>query len=390
MRLKNEMKSHLAEHILPYWMNKTIDLKNGGFVGRIDGNGKLDERSGKGSVLNARILWTFSSAYNALKDPAYLKVADRAFDYLTTHFVDKKFGGIFWMLDYLGHPLETKKQIYAQAFALYGLSEYYRATKNEKALKSAIALFGLIEKYAFDPEENGYFEAYDQKWNLLEDLRLSDKDANEKKTMNTHLHILEAYSALYEVWKDEHLQKQLKNLLELFMDKFVSEDFRFRLFFDEHWQTKSSEISFGHDIEGSWLLQEAAEKLEDQKLIDQTKKLANSMVDKVIMTGMDKDGGIWNAAADHGITDEDKHWWPQAEAIVGLVNAWQNSADQNYLKMAEKVWEFTKNKIIDQDNGEWWFRVNKQGQPYLNEDKVGPWKCPYHNGRACLEIIKRM
>jgi len=390
MGLKNEMKAHLIEKILPFWMNNTIDKKNGGFVGRIDGYGQLHERAEKGSVLNARILWTFSAAFNQLKNPQYLEVADRSFNYLAAHFIDKEFGGVFWMLDYHGKPIDTKKQIYAQAFAIYGFSAYYKATKNEEALKAAIELFGLIEKHSFDRKENGYFEAYDQQWNLLEDLRLSEKDANEMKTMNTHLHILEAYTMLYKLWKDEKLKKQLINLVHLFMDKFVTEDFKFRLFFDENWHSKSDEISFGHDIEGSWLLQEAAEILADQPLITATKTLANSMVDSVIKSGIDHDGGLLNEADANGITDDDKHWWPQAEAIVGFVNAWRNSSDPKYLHWAEKVWEFTKNNIIDQENGEWWFRVNKQGRPYLTEDKVGPWKCPYHNGRACLEIIKRM
>lgn len=390
MSLKDEMNTHLIRDILPYWMDRTIDKAYGGFVGRINGSNQLDPKSGKGGVLNARILWTFSAAYNKFKDPKYLETADRAFAYLIDNFMDKENGGIFWMLDYKGHPTETKKQIYAQAFAIYGLSEYYKSTKNELVLIEAIGLFHLIEKYAFDHEENGYFEAYDSQWRLLKDSRLSDKDANEKKTMNTHLHILEAYTTLFELWKDAQLKKQLRNLIELFIDKFVNEDWEFRLFFDEHWRSKSDEISFGHNIEGSWLLQEAAEVLGDEKLIEKTKNSAISMVNRVLEYGFDDDGGLMYEADPQGIKDSDKHWWPQAEAIIGLVNAWQNSSDQMYLDKAKEVWAFTKSNIIDQKNGEWWFKVNKAGQPYVDEDKVGPWKCPYHNGRACLEIIKRM
>lgn len=390
MQLKEEMQAHLVWNILPYWMNNTIDNEHGGFVGRIDGHEHLHEKAGKGSVLNARILWIFSAAYLSFKNPEYLINADRAFSYLSNQFIDKEHGGVFWMLDYKGNPIETKKQIYAQAFVIYGFSAYYNVTKNKKALEVAIALFHLIEKHAFDNEENGYFEAYDEQWNLLDDLRLSEKDANEKKTMNTHLHILEAYTSLYEIWKDEFLRKQLKNLIQLFIDRFVTEDFRLCLFFDEHWHSKSNEISFGHDIEGSWLLQESAEILGDNGLIANTKKLSVSMANAVMHKGIDQDGGLMNEANSDGITDTDKHWWPQAEAIVGFVNAWKNSSDSNYLQSANKVWEFTKNNMIDDENGEWWFRVNKMGQPYLQEDKVGPWKCPYHNGRACLEILKRL
>ncbi len=390
MKLKEEMSAHLVNDILPYWMEKTIDNEQGGFYGRIDGENNLQPKADKGSILNARILWTFSAAYNQFKNPQYLEIANRAFDYFISHFIDKINGGVFWMVDYMGNPTESKKQIYAQAFAIYGLSEYFKATKNEEALIAAQNIFYLIEHHAFDQEEDGYFEAYDQQWHLLDDLRLSAKDANEKKTMNTHLHILEAYTTLYQVWQDEQLQKQLKNLISLFLDKFVNEHYGFRLFFDEHWNPKSDEISFGHDIEGSWLLQEAAEVLADKSLIAKTKKYANAMVNTVMINGFDNDGGLMYEATPKGIKDADKHWWPQAEAIVGLVNAWQNSRDHKYLLKSNEVWEFTKSKIIDATNGEWFFKVNKAGKPYNQEDKVGQWKCPYHNGRACLEIIKRL
>jgi len=390
MNLKQEMHAHLVNDILPYWMERTIDNEHGGFYGRIDGENQLHPKTDKGSILNARILWTFSAAYNQFRNPQYLEIADRAFAYFIDHFIDKTQGGVYWMIDYKGNPIETKKQIYAQAFAIYGLSEYYKATKNEKALMAAKNLFHLIEHHAFDREENGYFEAYDSQWNLLEDLRLSAKDANEKKTMNTHLHILEAYTTLFQIWKDEQLQKRLKNLIVLFLDKFVNEHYGFRLFFDEHWNSKSDEISFGHDIEGSWLLQEAAEVLDDKPLIEKTKKYANAMVDAVLINGFDNNGGLMYEATPEGIKDADKHWWPQAEAVVGLVNAWQNTSDNRYLQKSIEVWDFIKSNIIDSENGEWFFKVNKNGQPYMLEDKVGPWKCPYHNGRACLEIIKRL
>ena len=390
MTLKTEMQSHLLNDILPYWMERTIDEKHGGFIGRIDGNNRIDEKADKGAILNSRILWTFSAAYNYFKDPAYLANADRAFSYLIDHFIDNEHGGVFWMLDYKGNPTETKKQIYTQAFAIYGFSAYYKASRNKHALNAAIELFKLIETYAFDHGENGYFEAFDRQWNLLQDLRLSEKDANEKKTLNTHLHILEAYTTLYQIWKDKKLKKQLKNLIELKLDKFVNENSRFQLFFDENWNPKSDLISFGHDIEGSWLLLEAAKVLGDEQLIAKTKKVAISMVNSVMESGIDNDGGLMYEVYSGVIKDTDKHWWPQAEAIVGFVNAWQISSDSKYLKKAKMVWEFNKDKIIDWKDGEWWFRVNKVGQPYLQEDKAGPWKCPYHNGRACLEIIKRL
>jgi cellobiose epimerase len=388
--LKKEMHDHLVKDILPYWMNKTIDREQGGFYGQIDGSDQLHQEADKGCILNARILWTFSATYNLFQNNDYLQTANRAYKYFTKNFIDREHGGVFWLLDYQGKPKDTKKQIYAQAFAIYGLAEYYKTTKNEDALAQAMELFHLIEKHAFDQLENGYFEAYDRNWNLLDDLRLSEKDANEKKTMNTHLHILEAYTTLFQIWPDQQLGRQLKKLTNLFTEKFINRSGGFHLFFDEHWNLKSDEISFGHDIEGGWLLQEAAEVLNDADLIKKTKALAFEITNAVLANGFDQDGGLMNEADPGGITDTDKHWWPQAEAIVGLVNVYKNTGDKKYLHKAEEVWSFVRSKIIDSEKGEWFFRVNKEGRPYIEEDKVGPWKCPYHNGRACLEIYKRL
>jgi cellobiose epimerase len=389
VQLKDEMALEL-DAILNYWIERTVDNENGGFYGRIDGSNHLIPKNDKGSVLNARILWTFSSAYRIVKEPKYLEMATRAKDYLLKYFWDREQGGIYWMLDYKGNHVDTKKQIYSLAFAIYGLAEYFRVTTDNEALEYAIKLFELIEIHSFDQELDGYFEAYSRDWKLLEDLRLSDKDANEKKTMNTHLHVLEAYANLYHIWPDARLQKQLKNLIEVFTDKIIDNQFySFNLFFDENWNSKSHEISFGHDIEGSWLLFEAAEVLKDKPLIIKVEKIILKMVEKIAQNGLDTDGGLLYEGGHGKITDTDKHWWPQAEAIVGLINAWQLTKDDNYLEKAWKVWEFTKAKMIDKQNGEWYFRVNREGKPYLEEDKVGPWKCPYHNGRACLEVIER-
>ncbi|NJN28558.1 MAG: N-acyl-D-glucosamine 2-epimerase [Cyclobacteriaceae bacterium] len=387
--LKEEMHAHLAKDILPYWSENTIDAVYGGFIGRIDGKDAPHPHADKGCILNARILWTFSAAYHQLKDVQYLHIAQRAFDYFTSRFFDREFGGVYWSVDYLGHAKADKKQVYAQAFAMYGLAAYHQSAHDPLALDLAIDLFWLIEKHAFDQQYNGYLEAFDREWHLLDDLRLSEKDANEKKTMNTHLHILEAYTTLFRSWKDEHLRQQLHNLITLFLDKFVNRQYRFNLFFDEKWNLKSDEISFGHDIEGSWLLQEAAEVLGDERLMQLTRANANLMVDEVLRRGFDADGGLMYEADQERVTDTDKHWWPQAEAIVGLANAWQNTRDQKYLLKAGYVWRFIQARMIDRAGGEWYFKVDKKGQPYADEDKAGPWKCPYHNGRACLEMIKR-
>jgi mannobiose 2-epimerase len=382
--LKAEMFGELTRNVLPYWMNSMVDEKFGGFYGRRDGFDRLVENSPKAIILNTRILWTFAQAARQISTQ-YLPIADRAYSYLLNNFFDAEQGGVYWMLDHTGKPVETKKQVYAQAFAIYALSEYYLATKKKEALEKAIHLFELIERYSFDPVYNGYLEAFDRDWRLLEDLRLSEKDANEKKTMNTHLHVLEAYTNLYRCWPDDKLRKQLRNLIIVFRDKIINNDLHFRLFFDEQWNSKSNEISYGHDIEGSWLLYEAAEVLDDHDLLKEIKHLSVAMVDVAIRQGLDDDGGLMNEAH-----DADKHWWPQAEALVGLVNAWQLTSRSEYLDLTSQVWSFIKTRMIDRKHGEWYWRVDRDGNVNFSEDKAGPWKCPYHNGRAMLELLRRL
>lgn len=387
--LKDEMTVEL-KNILDYWSDRTVDHENGGFYGRINGKDELIPTHNKGSILNARILWAFSSAYRVLGNKEYLELAHRAKNYIIEHFWDRNLAGVFWMLDYNGNPVDKKKQIYAQAFAIYALTEYYKVTEDSEALDYAIWLFDLIEQYSYDKDKPGYFEAYSDDWILLEDLRLSEKDANEKKTMNTHLHILEAYTNLFRVWKDERLQHQLTNLIEIFIERIINHQTNsFDLFFDENWNPKSKETSFGHDIEGSWLLYEATEVLGNKELLKKVQDITIKMAAQVANNGIDADGAVLNEGQYGKIIDYDKHWWPQAEGIVGFINAWQLTNDPRHLTHAFNIWNFTKDKIIDNENGEWYFRVNRSGIPYTEEDKVGPWKCPYHNGRACLEIIER-
>jgi len=398
LQLKNEIKNDLIYNILPYWMNKMVDDKHGGFFGRRDGYDNLDAAADKGVILNTRILWTFSRAARAFSsDKAngtsvekYRATAGRAFECLVKYFFDHEKGGVYWMLDHTGKPVATKKQIYAQAFAIYALTEYYLATRQQHALDLSIQLFHLIEQYSFDPLYNGYLEAFDRDWNLLEDLRLSDKDANEKKTMNTHLHVLEAYTNLYRCWKDDTLAKQLRNLVILFRDIIINSKNHFNLFFDERWNVKSDVISFGHDIEGAWLLVDAAKVLEDVDLVRDMEEKCLKIVDVTVREGMDTDGSLMNEANSKEIFDTDKHWWPQAEAIVGLLNAWEISERQDYFDNAVRVWSFIKNKLIDESHGEWYWRVNRAGVVSFDEDKAGPWKCPYHNGRTAFEVMERL
>lgn len=379
----------LKENILSYWMNRMLDERHGGFLGRIDGNDQEHPEADKGVILNTRILWTFSAAYNQIKEPEYLRMASRAYAYLTEFFVDQEQGGVYWMLDVKGNVKDSKKQIYALAFAIYALVEYHKASQDKEALEQAISLFELIEKHSFDAAKNGYMEAYDRNWNLLQDLRLSDKDANEAKTMNTHLHVMEAYTTLYEVWPNEILKGQLRNLIEMFLDRFIDPSGHFHLFFDEDWKLKSHHFSYGHDIEGGWLLVRAAEVLADDELLKRANQAALLLTDGALK-GMDTDGGLMNEGDSDRVLDTDKHWWPQAEALIGLQSAYEISGKAEYLRLRDLNWQFIHTHIIDVECGEWHWMVHKEGQINRKEDKAGPWKCPYHNGRAMLELMTRI
>jgi len=384
------LRTHLHEHVLRYWAERMVDHTHGGFYGRRDGQDRLFPEAEKGAILNARILWTFSQAARLFPEAKYQTLAQRAFEYLSTHFHDPEHGGVYWMLDATGQPLEHKKQLYAQAFAMYGYAEYYRLTQDKKALALAQDLFRVMEAHGYDTQHDGYWEAFGRGWEPIDDVRLSEKDANATKTMNTHLHILEAYTNLYRVWPNPQLAHQLKNLILVFLHRFISREGHFHLFFNDSWQLQSDEISFGHDIEGSWLLYEAAEVLGDAELMIRVREVALQMVDITLTQGMDTDGGLMNEANHQGLTDTDKHWWPQAETLVGLVNAFQLNGDVRYLESAHHTWQFIEHYLLDTEHGEWHWRVTRAGESIDSEDKAGPWKCPYHNGRALMECHLRL
>ena len=388
--LQNEVQWELENNILPFWMNRMIDNEYGGFHGQITGNNQRVVHAPKGAILNARILWTFSAAYRLLRKPEYLETATRAKRYLIDKFYDQEFEGIYWELDYTGQPVQTKKQIYAIGFAIYGLSEYYRATADAEALTYAIHLFESIETHSFDKIKNGYCEALTREWGEIADMRLSEKDANERKTMNTHLHILEPYTNLYRVWKDERLKNQLRNLIFLFTDKILNkETHHLELFFDDDWNSKYSIVSYGHDIEASWLIHEAALELKDPAVLQYVEPLVQKIAEAATEGFTPEGGMIYERNLTNGHVDADRHWWVQAETVVGYINLYQHFADEASLDKALACWEFTKSHLIDRVNGEWFWSLRADGIKNHTDDKAGFWKCPYHNGRMCMEIMER-
>ena len=385
--LHNELRQ-----ILKFWSDHAVDYEYGGFAGEVDNHGRMVPGAEKGVVLNARILWTFSAAYNFFHEQSYLQLAHRAYDYLVENFWDKENGGLFWAVDYRGQVANSRKQIYGQGFGIYAFSEYFKASQKEESLGYAKDLFRLIEQHSFDPENGGYLEALSINWQPLEDVRLSLKDANSPKSMNTHLHILEPYSNLYRVWKNDTLRNKMIALVRNFLDYILDQETgHFNLFFDKDWTVQSNIVSYGHDIEGVWLLNEAVELINEPSLIKEAAAKTLSMVDAVLKEGRATDHSFYfELDKDTGHLDVDRHWWVQGEAMVGLLDAFKLSGDDGYFKSFQNVWTFVQKYVIDHENGEWHGIVTEQHKPLSNQEKGGFWKCPYHNTRALIECINRI
>ena len=387
--ISDEMSQEL-ENILEFWSNKAVDKQFGGFVGQINHDGTINPKATKGAVLNARILWTFSAAYNLIGSEKLKEMADRAYKYLVANFWDTENGGLIWEVDCKGKSLNTRKQAYAQGFGIYAFSEYYRATGNQESLDFAQKLFRLLEDNFRDKTHTGYIEALNKEWNALADMRLSEKDANYPKSMNTHLHILESYTNLYRACPGEGLKKSMLDLIDVFQTNIIdAESGHFNQFFEMDWTCKSNVASYGHDIEGAWLLHEAAIEIGEPEIVQSIQNTALKLVDITLERGSDTDGSIfYEKKVDH--LDTDKHWWVQAEAMVGLMDAYEISGDEKYILEIERIWKFIKENIIDYENGEWYWSVDRNNDPTISENKASFWKCPYHNSRALMEIITRI
>ena len=417
--LRQEMRDVLENNILRFWLDKMQDTENGGFYGRIDGSEVLHPEAEKGAILNARILWSFSAAYRILGNPEYLEAATRAKDYIIDHFLDKEYGGVYWSVDYLGNPLDTKKQFYAIGFAIYGMSEYARSTGDREALECALQLFDSIEEHAFDSKYNGYIEACTREWGEIADMRLSELDANYPKSQNTHLHIIEPYANLYRCLKEFQastscdyvpvigsvlpieiavpqetflrVEGALRNIIDIFTDRILNpETHHLDLFFEMDWTRGAGHLeSYGHDIECSWLMHEAALVLGDADILAKVEPIVREVA-KASEKGLRPDGSmIHEANLDTGHVDDDLHWWVQAENVVGWYNLYQHFGDEQALERAFQGWNYIKTQIIDWDNGEWHWSRHPDGSLNTVDDKAGFWKCPYHNSRMCLEIIER-
>jgi mannobiose 2-epimerase len=369
---------------LPYWLN--LKDPRGGYYGEVAADGTVLYDAPRGVILNARIIWSFAAAYQALHETSYLVAAVHARDYFLEHFCDHKYGGVYWSVDAAGERLDTKKQLYAQGFAIYGLSELYKVTRDDEVLKNAVNLYKVVETYFADKENGGYIEALARDFSPLEDMSLSAHDINADKTMNSHLHILEAYANLYQVWPDEELKGAVERLLDIIGTKVMAADGHLQLYFTRDWSVMPGGVSYGHDIETSWLALECAFALKDLDIVNRVRPWALAM-GKAGNEGLLADGSLRYEKLLDGSFDDSRQWWVQAETVVGNLWLWKYHSDPQGAERALAAWGYIRDHLVDRQAGEWWWAVLPDGSLDLSQPKAGFWKCPYHNTRMCLQVL---
>jgi len=387
--LERTAEHELFGNILPFWLEHGIDHRQGGFVGRARRDGTPIPDTPKGLVLNARLLWTFSAAYRLRPDPAYLRAARRAWAYLDDHFRDPTHGGYCWMLDATGRPLDDRKEIYGNAFVIYALAEFHVATGDPTARQRLLELFDCIERYARDVRHGGYLETFSRDWKPAATSTLAYGVDGGVKTMNTHLHLLEAYTNLVRVQADDRTTAALRHLLDVFDRHIYDADRHYcRLFFDRQWTDLKTMTSYGHDIEAAWLLRDAARTLHHARWLERTRQIALQIGSAVERRGLDTDGGLFYEGTLQAVTNREKHWWPQAETVVGYLDIYEITGNRRWLDIAVRNWQFTRDHIVDPVHGGWFSRAAAEHR--ADELKISEWKAPYHNGRACMEILRRV
>jgi len=386
----SQFESELYQNILPFWMHHAPDPENGGFVGGLTNDLIVRNDVPRTAVVCTRYLWTFSHAFLVTGNEDYLEIAHRAYQYIKSAFWDNVYGGLFWSVGRNGLVVQERKHSYAQAFGIYGLSEYFKATGLAESLDLANGLFTLLEAHAFDHIYGGYFEGYARDWSPLQDMRLGKDDLNCQKSMNTMLHILEAYTNLIKVANDKRVISQLLKIIPLFQTKIIEPADHFLLYFNDAWIPLSDHLSYGHDIEGSWLLMEAAEVIGDKALMQSVTKSALQLAHAVLKDGVRDDNAIIQEALPGKITNPNIEWWPQAEAVVGFFNAFQMTGEKKYQIASEKSWKFINDFLVDRQFGGWIKRLLPDLSTHKDSFKAGPWEGPYHEARMCFEMIKRL
>lgn len=390
LSFREALEQELHQGILPYWTRRVFDPESGTFTPRIDGNNRIDPNGTHSIILQTRILWTFAAVTRLIRGKQYLPYLDAALSTLEKHFLDRRYGGFYWSLESDFSILDDAKRSYGQSFAIYAYAEAYLATGREELKTRASDLFLLLDEKGFIEDQGAWHEGFSRAWDPLDDVRISPDDPLEIRSTNTHLHLMEAFANLYRIWPDPLLKNRIHTLLSVFLQKiYHPEEHYFRTFFDDHWHPTTKIYSFGHDIETVWLMLDAAQTISDPVLVQSCEQVLIEVADHLMHKGIDpKFGGIYQLGKQGAVHDTDKHWWPQAEALIGLTRAASLTGNDRYLKQAMEIWNYVTQTFIDREGGEWFFRVDRFGEPYYFEDKAGPWKCPYHTSRAMMETAR--
>jgi len=387
--LKQEMDENLFNGIIPFWLKNVLDFESNGFNGIVLPNLVIKKDAEKGLLMAARALWLFSRAYSLKNNDDYIKAAKLLYDYLQRYFLDSVHGGYYWLLNYKGEPLDETKKAYGQAFALYALSEYASVSHDNNALEAAHSLFLLMEEKFRDREYGAYIESGLRDFSENPVMKLSDREPAAVKTMNTNLHVMEALANYALHFPSDNVLAALKDETDSFIDNILLPAGHLGMFFNREWEPLNDRISYGHDIEAAWLLTEAAHLTKDKELIEKAAKASVFLSRTAVYEAFDKDGGITCEGDSHGHHEGFKEWWMQAEAIVGFINAFELTNKMIYLEKALSLWDYCKKKLISPE-GEWYFYINKDGTTDKTKELAGPWKCPYHTGRACMEVTRRV
>jgi len=389
--LVSRTETDLLENLLPYWMKMAPDPEGSGFVGRVGPAEMIDPDAPRGALLTSRILWTFSAAHFRWPEGGFREMADRAYADLIGRFWDGAHGGLFWSIAADGRPLNSDKNIYGQAFGIYALTEYHRAFGQRESMERAIELYRLVDGNARDRRHGGFHELFAADWNRKPAGGEAVTGAGQGvKSQNTHLHLMEAFTNLMEIWPAPELREAQREVVNLMLNRVLDGEQRhLHLFFDDAWRPVSTGVSYGHDIEAAWLMQQAAEKLKDGAMIEIARNAAVEIARATLAEGLDVDGSLFYGGEPDGPTNRVKAWWPQAEGVVGFLNAWQVSGDEGFLEVANRLWTFIEERLIDRENGGWFHSISPDGK-VLPKEKIGLWTCPYHNARVGMEVIDRL
>ena len=385
--IAEEMKDHLSQVIIPFW-EKMMDEENGGYYGWMDYHLQIDKKAVKGCILNSRITWFFSNAYMLFKDEKLLDHARHGFEFMKKCCLDKEYGGVYWSITFDGKPEDPTKHTYNQAFAIYALASYYAASGEREALDIATHLFHLVEEKCMD--EYGYKECFDREFAEISNDKLSENGVIAEKTMNTLLHVLEAYTELFRVSQNADVKERLMWIMDIFANKVYHPSLhRQEVFFDKEMNSILDLHSYGHDIETAWLMDRGLEVINEEKYKKLMEPITRDLTAQIYKAAYD--GHSLVNECEKGVVDESRIWWVQAEAVVGFFNGYEHDNTQKkYMDAAVKVWEYIKENVVDKRNGsEWFWKLDKNGHPVEEKPIVEPWKCPYHNGRMCFEVIRR-